>query len=303
MNKIAKLENRKLELIRNIQLCQNSKRRVIGFVEELDRQYALKEIDLEIYKQKLNNVLKQRTLEQWTNYYNGCITYYRHGLELCDKELRRQENKTKALQLTTIAGVLAVFILSFMFVNPEFTGFSIYQPGNIINESVHFKIDQFVPNSSILEINFNEEKYFSNISKYLAELTSIDKDNNTIYGYNVSELKVKTVHAYNIGKKFHPKQNNWVGYVIALSTGERVYHSGDTDLTPEMRGVVTEFALLPCGGTYTMSGKEAGDAANIFKPRAVIPMHWGDIVGTRADAEEVQKVFKGETIIKAPEKG
>ena len=99
MNKIAKLENRKLELIRNIQLCQNSKRRVIGFVEELDRQYALKEIDLEIYKQKLNNVLKQRTLEQWTNYYNGCITYYRHGLELCDKELRRQENKTKALQL------------------------------------------------------------------------------------------------------------------------------------------------------------------------------------------------------------
>jgi len=197
MNKIAKLENRKLELIRNIQLCQNSKRRVIGFVEELDRQYALKEIDLEIYKQKLNNVLKQRTLEQWTNYYNGCITYYRHGLELCDKELRRQENKTKALQLTTIAGVLAVFILSFMFVNPEFTGFSIYQPGNIINESVHFKIDQFVPNSSILEINFNEEKYFSNISKYLAELTSIDKDNNTIYGYNVSELNIN-IGEFNI---------------------------------------------------------------------------------------------------------
>ncbi|MEX1274416.1 MAG: MBL fold metallo-hydrolase [Bacteroidota bacterium] len=121
--------------------------------------------------------------------------------------------------------------------------------------------------------------------------------------YHVGELKIKTVHAYNIGKKFHPKQNNWVGYVIALSTGERIYHSGDTDLTPEMRGVVTEFALLPCGGTYTMSGKEAGDAANIFKPRAVIPMHWGDIVGTRADAEEVQKIFKGETIIKSPEKG
>lgn len=121
--------------------------------------------------------------------------------------------------------------------------------------------------------------------------------------YNVSELKVKTVHAYNIGKKFHPKQNNWVGYVIALSTGQRIYHSGDTDFTPEMRSVVTEFALLPCGGTYTMTGKEAGEAANVFKPQAVIPMHWGDIVGTKAEAEELQKVFQGETIIKMPEKG
>ncbi len=121
--------------------------------------------------------------------------------------------------------------------------------------------------------------------------------------YNVGELKVKTVHAYNIGKKFHPKQNNWVGYVIALSTGQRIYHSGDTDFTPEMRSVVTEFALLPCGGTYTMTGKEAGEAANVFKPQAVVPMHWGDIVGTKADAEELQKVFQGETIIKMPEKG
>lgn len=121
--------------------------------------------------------------------------------------------------------------------------------------------------------------------------------------YNVGELKVKTVHAYNIGKKFHPKQNNWVGYVIALSTGQRIYHSGDTDFTPEMRSVVTEFALLPCGGTYTMTGKEAGEAANVFKPQAVVPMHWGDIVGTKADAEELQKIFQGETIIKMPEKG
>ncbi len=120
--------------------------------------------------------------------------------------------------------------------------------------------------------------------------------------YNLGELKVKTVHAYNIGKQFHPKQSNWVGYIITLSTGQRIYHSGDTDFTPEMRTVVTDFALLPCGGTYTMSAKEVADAANTFKPQAVIPMHWGDIVGTKNDAAGVQSSFKGETIIKNPER-
>jgi L-ascorbate metabolism protein UlaG (beta-lactamase superfamily) len=120
--------------------------------------------------------------------------------------------------------------------------------------------------------------------------------------YEIGELKIKTVPAYNIGKPFHPKQNNWVGYLITLSTGQKVYHSGDTDATPEMRTVVTDFALLACGGTYTMDGKEAGTAANAFKPHTLIPMHWGDIVGARSDAEEVRKTFSGETVIKTPER-
>ena len=120
--------------------------------------------------------------------------------------------------------------------------------------------------------------------------------------YNFGELKVKAVHAYNLGKQFHPKQNNWVGYVIALSTGQKIYHSGDTDFTPEMRSVVTDFALLPCGGTYTMTGDEAAAAANVFKPHTLIPMHWGDIVGTKKDAEDVAKSFKGKTVVKSPEK-
>lgn len=120
--------------------------------------------------------------------------------------------------------------------------------------------------------------------------------------FNVGELKVKTVPAYNVGKQFHPKQNNWVGYLISLASGQKIYHSGDSDFTPEMRGVVTDFALLPIGGTYTMSAAEAAEAANTFKPDTVIPMHWGDIVGALSDAEEFKKRFSGKTIIKSPEK-
>jgi L-ascorbate metabolism protein UlaG (beta-lactamase superfamily) len=120
--------------------------------------------------------------------------------------------------------------------------------------------------------------------------------------YTVGSLKVMTLLAYNLGKKFHPKGNNWVGYIITLSNGQKIYHAGDTDFIPEMRKVITDIALLPCGGTYTMTAQQAAEAANIFKPKVLIPMHWGEVVGSKADAEEVKKLFKGETVILEPER-
>jgi L-ascorbate metabolism protein UlaG (beta-lactamase superfamily) len=115
--------------------------------------------------------------------------------------------------------------------------------------------------------------------------------------YTIGSLKVMTVPAYNLDKKFHPKGNNWVGYIITLSNGQKIYHAGDTDFIPEMRKVITDIALLPCGGTYTMTAQQAAEAANIFKPKVLIPIHWGEVVGSKADAEEVKKLFKGETVI------
>jgi L-ascorbate metabolism protein UlaG (beta-lactamase superfamily) len=120
--------------------------------------------------------------------------------------------------------------------------------------------------------------------------------------YSVEQWTIETIPAYNLGKDFHPKANKWVGYILTLSGGQRIYHSGDTDATPDMRTVKADIALLPCGGTYTMSAKEAGNAANVFRPTLLVPMHWGDIVGSKADAEEVKKIFEGETVIKSSER-
>ncbi len=119
---------------------------------------------------------------------------------------------------------------------------------------------------------------------------------------NLGDLKIRTVSAYNLNKKFHPKSNNWVGYIITLSTGQKIYHAGDTDFIPEMKPVVADIALLPCGGTYTMTAAEAAEAANSFKPQVLIPMHWGSIVGSIDDAQQVKKLFKGETRILSAEK-
>ncbi len=115
-------------------------------------------------------------------------------------------------------------------------------------------------------------------------------------------LAVTAVPAYNMNKQFHPRSNNWVGYVVTLSTGQRIYHSGDTDAIPEMKALKVDVAMMPCGGTYTMTAAEMAEAANGFKPAILIPMHWGDIVGSKADAETVAKIFKGKTVIKTVEK-
>ena len=32
--------------------------------------------------------------------------------------------------------------------------------------------------------------------------------------YKYENLKIETIPAYNVNKKFHPKENNWVGYLI-----------------------------------------------------------------------------------------
>jgi L-ascorbate metabolism protein UlaG (beta-lactamase superfamily) len=120
--------------------------------------------------------------------------------------------------------------------------------------------------------------------------------------YTVGKLKIQTVPAYNLDKKFHPKQNGWVGYIITLSNGQKIYHAGDTDFIPEMKSIDVDVALLPCGGTYTMTAKQAAEAANVFKPKLLIPMHWGTIVGSKTDAEEVKTLFKGETVIKTLER-
>ncbi len=109
-------------------------------------------------------------------------------------------------------------------------------------------------------------------------------------------LKIVAVPAYNINKHFHPKEESWIGYVIKMDD-VIIYHSGDTDLIPEMQKLTgfkqhdKEFvALLPVGGRFTMSAEEAAEAAQLIKPSLAIPMHWGSIIGDDNDAKEFKEL-------------
>lgn len=101
--------------------------------------------------------------------------------------------------------------------------------------------------------------------------------------YEIGEIKFETIPSYNIKKKFHPKENNWVGYVIEIN---RIiyYIAGDTDITEENKKVKCDVALVPVGGTYTMDFKEAAELVNEIKPQIAVPTHYGSLVGTKEDA-------------------
>lgn len=108
--------------------------------------------------------------------------------------------------------------------------------------------------------------------------------------YMVEGIEFKTVPAYNTNKKFHPKENEWVGYIIEIK-GVKYYIAGDTDITEENKKVKCDVALVPVGGTYTMDFKEAAYLINEIKPKVAVPIHYGSIVGKMQDATDFIKLL------------
>ena len=108
--------------------------------------------------------------------------------------------------------------------------------------------------------------------------------------YQVEGIEFETIPAYNINKQFHPKENEWVGYIIKLN-GIKYYIAGDTDITEENKKVKCDVAFVPVGGTYTMDAKEAATLVNEIKPKIAVPIHYGSIVGTKEDAINFSKLL------------
>jgi len=103
----------------------------------------------------------------------------------------------------------------------------------------------------------------------------------------VSGINVQAVPAYNVVESrldAHPQANRWVGYLLTLGSAT-YYHAGDTDHLPELSRVRTDVAFLPIGGTYTMDASEAAGMAKAIGPQVAVPMHYGFVVGTPADAD------------------
>ncbi len=109
--------------------------------------------------------------------------------------------------------------------------------------------------------------------------------------FEVEGIRGQAVPAYNIVDERlenHPRAKNWVGYILTL--GDSTYfHAGDTDHTPELDGVKADVAFLPIGGTYTMTAPEAAELAKVISPQVAVPMHYGFVLGTPADAETFKR--------------
>lgn len=102
--------------------------------------------------------------------------------------------------------------------------------------------------------------------------------------YSCYDIVFKTVSSYNVNKEFHPKQNNWVGYIIHINNFS-YYVAGDTDCIDDILDIECDVAFVPVGGTYTMTYKEAASLVNKLNPKIAIPTHYGEIVGIKGDGE------------------
>lgn len=101
----------------------------------------------------------------------------------------------------------------------------------------------------------------------------------------LGSVRVKATHAHNVDKEFHPRENDWLGFLITVD-GVTVFHTGDIDDLEDLHGTVCDVLLVPVSGTYVMTAEQAAGFAREVDYKRAIPMHYGAIVGTEKDAVE-----------------
>ncbi len=169
-----------------------------------------------------------------------------------------------------------------------------------------YKIDRDYHDADIIFITHDHYDHYSplDIKKVIKDDTIIvapqdigeKLSTNNIIGvvpnknYEVLNIKFKTIPAYNVNKNFHPKENNWVGYLLEYNN-IKYYIAGDTDITKENQNIVCDVAFVPIGGVYTMDYQEAAKLINKIKPRIAVPIHYGLIVGNKDDGIKFSKLL------------
>lgn len=113
-------------------------------------------------------------------------------------------------------------------------------------------------------------------------------------------LPINAIPAYNITeerKNFHPEGRD-NGYILGFD-GFRVYISGDTEDTPEMRELSDISLAFVCMNLpFTMDANAAASAVSEFKPTYVYPYHYRGRDGGTQDPEAFAKRVGTDTEVK-----
>lgn len=106
-------------------------------------------------------------------------------------------------------------------------------------------------------------------------------------------MRVEAVPMYNLergpepGVRYHEKGRG-NGYVLTIG-GTRVYISGDTECTPEMKALTAiDVAFVCMNLPYTMPPSEAAACVATFKPKVLYPYHYRD-----SNLDELEQGLRG----------
>jgi L-ascorbate metabolism protein UlaG (beta-lactamase superfamily) len=116
----------------------------------------------------------------------------------------------------------------------------------------------------------------------------------------VDGVSIQAVPAYNLqrgpkpGALFHDKGRG-NGYILTLG-GKRIYFSGDTECTPEIKALTNiDVAFITMNLPYTMPPAEAADCVKAFKPKVVYPYHFSqqDLTPANKNQTDFVAAMKG----------
>ena len=99
-----------------------------------------------------------------------------------------------------------------------------------------------------------------------------------------------------------------MGFVIRVKGGPTLYHTGDTDVTQDMKLVPERFGpvdvMLACiGGHFTMDPAGAALAASYVRPKVVVPMHFQTFPVIPGSPDELRRALRGRVPVKVLEPG
>lgn len=123
-------------------------------------------------------------------------------------------------------------------------------------------------------------------------------------------IMVPAVHSSTVGDDkggAHPG-GSAMGFVIKVKGGPTIYHTGDTDVTQDMKLIPERYGavdvMLSCvGGHFTMDPAGAALAASFVKARTVVPMHFGTFPVLTGTPQDLEKAVKGRAKVLVMEPG
>jgi len=111
-------------------------------------------------------------------------------------------------------------------------------------------------------------------------------------------ILVPAVHGSDLADDANHDGGNPVGFVIQVKGGPTLYHTGDTDVTMDMKLIPERWGpidvMLACiGGHFTMDPQGAALAASYVKAKTVVPMHFGILPALAGTPQQLEAALAG----------
>src|SRR3989344_8093138 len=151
------LKKRRGELLSYLEQTKLYKSKTIKFVHDLKDKFNNNEVTLAEFEYRLNKALKNKSIDEWVDYYNELIFDYNKELISIDNELNNNESTIfNAKTVLTVLMFVIFGIGSLILFKPDITGFVVYNKGEIINDTLTLTIPENITiNESMIRVSLS----------------------------------------------------------------------------------------------------------------------------------------------------